>query len=89
MRLASVILAGCGLVSGNSDLISNSFIYDDQTIRPFGDTNDVSGWCFYKRWADYVSGQELWMWPCAEAAHANWRKAAKYKRLGKTRISAR
>ena len=53
-------------------------LYDDQTIRPFGDTNDATGWCLYKRWADYVSGQELWMWPCQDSALSNWKKAGKY-----------
>ena len=56
----------------------NDFVYPDQTVRPFGDSNDTEGWCVYKRWAEYASGQELWMWPCADAASPNSNKAGKY-----------
>ena len=58
--------------------LSTNFIHSDKTIRPFNDSNDANGFCLYKRWADYVSGQELWMWPCQDATHSNTNKAGKY-----------
>merc|ERR1712038_718983 len=77
MKIIGTTLATCLFHTCFGQLPSN-FIHEDQTIRLFGDSNDASGWCFYKRWADYSSGQDVWMWPCADATHFNQLKAMKY-----------
>ena len=58
--------------------LSSQLIFQDKTIRPFGDSNDQNGFCIYKRYADYIKSQEVWMWPCADSYHVNPKKSGKY-----------
>ena len=67
------------LIFSNTNFqIAENLVFPDQTIRPFGDSYDSAGFCAFKRYADYVKDQEVWMWPCADAFHANSKKAGKY-----------
>ena len=65
-------------IFSNEISISSNFVFSDQTIRPFGDSNDNLGFCAFKRYSDYIKDQEIWMWPCADAYHSNSKKAGKY-----------
>ena len=61
--------------------ISSNPIHPDSTIRPLGafPDSESTNYCIYKRWNDYVAGQELWLWPCADATHQNIKKSGKYR----------
>ena len=70
MRLLTLLPAISLLTN---DASSSSLVREDNTIRPFNHED----WCIYKRWADYIAGQELWVWPCADAASPNPSKSGK------------
>ena len=54
--------------------LESSPVQSDLTIRPFNSDN----FCVYKRWADYIKSQDLWIWNCNDASHANPAKSGKY-----------
>lgn len=77
MKLVGATYLAINALSVESATFSNTFISPtDQSIRIFGNTGNTH--CIFKRWGEYKSGNDLWLWTC-DAGNDNPKKAGKYQ----------